>query len=60
MALTETAAGAFCEHCGRPLDEDVHKQCHLDPPRFCTRCGRRLKVQVYPDRYDSRCIVCDA
>jgi hypothetical protein len=51
---------AFCEHCGRPLDEDVHARCALDPRRFCKTCGRRLKVQVFPDRYDARCLVCDA
>ena len=55
----QNESDAFCEHCGRPLDEAVHDTCSLDPPRFCTRCGRRLKVQVYPDRYDARCLVCD-
>jgi len=50
----------FCEHCGRPIDKDDHTTCRLDPPRFCKTCGRKLRVQVYPDRYDARCLVCDA
>ena len=30
------------------------------PPRYCTQCGRRLEVQVFPDGFSARCRVCDA
>lgn len=49
-----------CPACGGPLLELDHAICAYDPPRFCTRCGRRLKVQVLPDGYRARCPVCDA
>ena len=41
----------FCAGCGKS-DEGDHSGClrPLDPPRFCTTCGRKLKVQVLPDR----------
>lgn len=27
----------------------------LEPPRFCTRCGRRMIVQIAPDGWWARC-----
>ncbi len=27
----------------------------LEPPRFCTECGRRMVVQVSPDGWWARC-----
>jgi len=29
-----------------------------DPPRFCTRCGRKLVVQVLPVGWTARCVRC--
>ncbi len=50
----------FCPRCGG----DGHARCDrggpLDPPRYCTECGRRLEVQVFPDGFTARCRVCDA
>jgi len=47
---------AHCAGCGR-LSEECDGDCagDLDPPRFCTECGRRLAVQVYPTRVVARC-----
>ena len=27
----------------------------LEPPRYCSECGRRMVVQVTPDRWTARC-----
>lgn len=27
----------------------------LEPPRFCTQCGRRMIVQIAPDGWWARC-----
>ncbi len=44
---------------GSAPPSDVHLGCaarlHLEPPRFCTRCGRRLKVQVSPLGWWAQC-----
>ncbi|WP_275726328.1 hypothetical protein [Arthrobacter sp. Cr_A7] len=38
---------------------DLHLECaarlHLEPPRFCVCCGRRLKVQVSPSGWWAQC-----
>lgn len=48
----------FCARCGQEAPQP-HAACRealaLEPPRFCDECGRRLRVQVYPDRYEARC-----
>ena len=44
-------AVSYCAGCGK--QEGDHSSClkPLDPPRFCTQCGRKLKVQVLPTGY---------
>jgi DNA-directed RNA polymerase subunit RPC12/RpoP len=49
-----------CPRCGSEEHEQCERGGPLDPPRFCTRCGRRLEVQVLPDGYTARCRACDA
>lgn len=44
---------AFCGHCGEP---GVEHPDPLDPPRFCTRCRRRMVVQVHPTGWSARCV----
>jgi DNA-directed RNA polymerase subunit RPC12/RpoP len=55
---------AYCAHCGQPVDAQGqnakdHEGCRragaLDPPRFCTECGRRMIVKVTPDRWTAQC-----
>ena len=52
--------GQFCGRCGRPLDEGGHETCEralqLEPPRYCTACRRRLKVQVTPRGWTATCV----
>jgi hypothetical protein len=54
--------GGFCGACGQPLTTQVHGDCArrlvLDPPHFCSVCGFRLDVQVFPDGYRSSCREC--
>jgi ribosomal protein S18 acetylase RimI-like enzyme len=49
-----------CGHCGRPLADGDHDDCArmltLEPPRFCTVCGRRMVVQVTPAGWTARCV----
>lgn len=54
----ETALAERCSSCGNPVSGE-HERCAYDPPRFCPGCGRRLRVQVFPDGYQARCLVCD-
>ena len=42
----------------RPVVESIWKGRPLDPPRYCTRCGRKLKVQVLPTGYTATCVRC--
>lgn len=50
------AVGGHCAGCGRPANAcDGRCRRPLDPPRFCTECGRRLAVQVTPAGYTARC-----
>jgi hypothetical protein len=56
-------AGDFCAGCGKPVGDGDHARCRLrlagtDPPRYCTRCGRKLAVQVLPTGYTARCVRC--
>ncbi|MDQ3985644.1 MAG: hypothetical protein M3280_04010 [Actinomycetota bacterium] len=46
----------FCVGCGRSTTEcDGSCRRPLDPPRFCSRCGRRLLVQITPAGYSATC-----
>jgi hypothetical protein len=41
------------------VDAGGHEGCQqagrLDPPRYCTECGRRMIVKVTPDRWTAEC-----
>lgn len=45
----------FCGWCGEP---GTHPECadELEPPRYCTRCRRRMVVQVHPTGWTARCV----
>lgn len=64
MSLPTSAADAFCGACGQGLTDASHEQCPqrlaYDPPRFCTACGKRLDVQVYPAGFAASCRRCGA
>ena len=49
----------WCDRCGEPAGPAGHDACaaarHLEPPRFCADCGRRLVVQVRPAGWTARC-----
>lgn len=56
---------AFCGHCGEPTGAAPgvgrdHAACDrrlvLEPPRFCTACRRRMKVQVTPRGWSAECV----
>lgn len=55
----------FCGHCGEPTagasgEGGDHAACDvrlvLEPPRFCTACRRRMKVQVTPRGWSAECV----
>lgn len=50
----------YCGHCGLPSTEGSHEVCthklELEPPRFCTQCARRMKVQVIPLGWREECV----
>ncbi len=50
----------YCGHCGEPLVDGDHGACArqlaLEPPRFCARCRRRMKVQVTPRGWAADCV----
>jgi hypothetical protein len=50
----------FCGHCGDPLRDRDHTACkrllRMEPPRFCTHCRRRMKVQVTPRGWSATCV----
>lgn len=47
----------YCPVCGEP---GVHDACarrlELEPPRYCPRCRRRMKVQVVPRGWTAECV----
>jgi hypothetical protein len=49
----------YCDRCGEPAEKD-HRECaaarKLEPPRFCARCRRRMKVQVVPAGWAATCV----
>jgi hypothetical protein len=51
---------SFCGQCGRAADVGSHVDCTrallLEPPRFCTSCARRMKVQVTPVDWSATCV----
>ncbi|HEY1133646.1 MAG TPA: hypothetical protein VGE77_03660 [Nocardioides sp.] len=49
----------YCGHCGGGVADQEHGRClrhlALEPPRFCTTCRRRMKVQVMPRGWSATC-----
>ncbi|EHR60168.1 biotin synthase auxiliary protein BsaP [Saccharomonospora cyanea] len=50
----------YCVHCGGLLSAPGHEACRtprtaLEPPRYCSECGRRMVVQVTPSGWSARC-----
>ena len=54
------ADSVFCDRCGRPAADSGHEACavarEMEPPRFCPRCARRMKVQVTPLSWTAVCV----
>ncbi|MEE2034824.1 biotin synthase auxiliary protein BsaP [Rhodococcus chondri] len=40
---------------GSALARPVAARLGLEPPRYCTQCGRRMIVQIAPDGWWARC-----
>lgn len=59
-ALALADGSTYCDRCGRDLDDGGHVDCaghrRLEPPRYCARCRRRLRVQVTPVGWTARCM----
>jgi hypothetical protein len=49
----------WCDRCGEDAAAGAHPGCatarELEPPRFCARCRRRMKVQVLPVGWSAVC-----
>ncbi|MGN9776563.1 biotin synthase auxiliary protein BsaP [Micromonospora sp. H33] len=54
------AAVVWCDRCGEPAGAGDHLACRaardLEPPRYCTHCRRRMKVQVLPVGWSAVCV----
>lgn len=50
----------WCDRCGTRADTGRHDDCvaarTFEPPRYCTRCRRRMTVQVLPAGWSARCV----
>jgi hypothetical protein len=50
----------WCDRCGEELSVGDHAAClrsrTLEPPRYCTHCRRRMKVQVMPSGWIAICV----
>jgi len=50
----------YCGYCGRDRSEPNHDGCaeslRMEPPRYCSECGRRMQVQVTPTSWTARCV----
>ncbi len=55
-----TVRMTFCGFCGEPVAGHEHIACvrrlELEPPRYCTHCRRRMKVQVTPRGWSADCV----
>jgi hypothetical protein len=53
-------SSTYCGHCGEPAEAGEHTTCQaslaMEPPRFCSRCRRRMKVQVTPRGWSAECV----
>ncbi|MCW2600596.1 MAG: family N-acetyltransferase [Frankiales bacterium] len=55
--LTYALPLSFCGYCGEPLGhEGCERMLVLEPPRYCSRCRRRMVVQVHPTGWSARCV----
>ena len=55
--LTYSLLLTTCAHCGLPGEHpDCLRALALEPPRYCTWCGRRMVVQVHPTGWSARCV----
>lgn len=52
--------GRWCGQCGGALAGGEHTRCErraeLEPPRYCVRCRRRMRVQVTPGAWTAACV----
>jgi hypothetical protein len=59
VRAVETETDTYCDRCGEPLRDGDHGACRaareMEPPRYCTRCRRRMVVQVTPTGWTARC-----
>ncbi|ACY99234.1 MULTISPECIES: hypothetical protein [Thermomonospora] len=52
----------YCDRCGGPSTgtDPEHERCRaaraLEPPRYCTRCARRMVVKVTPGGWTAHCV----
>nr|WP_166387807.1 hypothetical protein [Catellatospora methionotrophica] len=57
--MRPTVETTYCDRCGEPTGTGTHDSCRaarqLEPPRFCTHCRRRMKVQVVPTGWTATC-----
>ncbi|MBO4210607.1 biotin synthase auxiliary protein BsaP [Micromonospora echinofusca] len=55
-----TTTAIWCDRCGEPAAGADHGTCRtareLEPPRFCSRCRRRMKVQILPAGWTATCV----
>ncbi|MER7165910.1 hypothetical protein ABT336_07510 [Micromonospora sp. NPDC000207] len=60
MTGTGHVAPLWCDRCGEPAATGTHPTCasarSLEPPRFCARCRRRMKVQILPAGWSAVCV----
>ncbi|TDB72210.1 hypothetical protein [Micromonospora sp. KC723] len=53
-------APRWCDRCGAEAATGSHSACAaarvLEPPRYCVRCRRRMKVQVLPVGWSAACV----
>ncbi|MDH6460310.1 hypothetical protein M2302_000465 [Micromonospora sp. A200] len=53
-------AVTWCDRCGEDAAAGPHVACAaaraLEPPRYCARCRRRMKVQVLPVGWSATCV----
>ncbi|MGK5739173.1 hypothetical protein [Micromonospora sp. URMC 103] len=60
LTLADDAAPTWCDRCGEATGDAPHEACAsaraLEPPRFCARCRRRMKVQVVPVGWSAVCV----
>ncbi|MFF0153937.1 hypothetical protein [Micromonospora sp. NPDC005203] len=55
-----SAIALWCDRCGAAVTDGPHPGCaaarQLEPPRYCPRCRRRMKVQVLPVGWAAVCV----